>query len=355
MPDAKTREEVIAISAKVADEWGIPRALLLACGIAESNLRWDARRPVSADQDAAFWPDVSGGAWQQTVLYDPDYAGGQGYPGPAETERILEKQYDVSRSAHVAAANLKRKFRGDPDSDADILQALAQYNWPAGDGKFYTPEHEANYRRGLAEAKTILGAPVPKVTYDPTTPAIAQDDDWSCAPTSLRWALTALGRMPGPQYIENLLVRDGVVSRSQGLLDASGAQLAAWVGRTGLEYYGSEGFYANSEPSVTFDGLALEGDHAYPLLTGGRAWNHWTGVRGYDKARDLLLLANPSEGWGGVYQTMSREQFSALGPFSMVRVLHDDLLEAPAPQPSRPAVLIQEIRERLEELERLTV
>lgn len=208
-----------------------------------------------------------------------------------------------------------------------------------------TPDDEWDYKTGAGY--------VPKVKYDPNTPAIPQDDDWSCAPTSLRWALKALGRNPGPNYIEDLLVRDGIVTREQGLLDASGAQLAAWIGRTGPEYYGGDGFYGNSEPSVTFDGLAREGDHAYPLMAGGRGWNHWTGVRGYDPIRDLLLLANPAEGWGGVYQTMSREQFSALGPFSMVRVLHPDLLEQPAPTPSRAAVLIGEIRTRLDELERL--
>ena len=111
MADPKTRDEVIASSNRVADEWGIPRLLLLACGVAESNLRWDARRPTDASQDAAFWPDVSGGVWQQTVRYDPDYSGGENYPGPSEVQRIMEKQYDVERSAHVAAANLKAKLK----------------------------------------------------------------------------------------------------------------------------------------------------------------------------------------------------------------------------------------------------
>jgi len=107
----KTRAEVIKISNRVAAEWGIPPALLLACGIAESNLRWDARRPNNASQDAEFWPDVSGGVWQQAVRYDPEYQGGSAYPGPAEVERILQRQYDVERSAHVAAENLKAKLK----------------------------------------------------------------------------------------------------------------------------------------------------------------------------------------------------------------------------------------------------
>lgn len=106
----KTREEVIEISNRVAAEWGIPPVLLLACGIAESNLRWNARRPTDPNKDADYWPDVSGGIHQQTVRYDPEYQGGSAYPGPAETERILQRQYDVERSAHVAAENLKKKL-----------------------------------------------------------------------------------------------------------------------------------------------------------------------------------------------------------------------------------------------------
>ena len=111
MASPKTREEVIEISGRVAAEWGIPPALLLACGIAESNLRWNARRPTDPSKDEAYWPDLSSGVWQQTIRYDPDYAGGDAYPGPAEVQRIVEKQNDVERSAHVAAENLKAKLK----------------------------------------------------------------------------------------------------------------------------------------------------------------------------------------------------------------------------------------------------
>lgn len=83
---------------------------MLGCGVAESNLRWDARRPTNPADDERFWADVSGGVWQQTVRYDPEYSGGGMFPGPAEIARILERQYDVERSAHVAASNLKQKL-----------------------------------------------------------------------------------------------------------------------------------------------------------------------------------------------------------------------------------------------------
>lgn len=167
------------------------------------------------------------------------------------------------------------------------------------------------------------------VRYDATYPASIQDDDWSCSATALDWALRALGRTPGPSYIEHLLVADGVVSHELGLLDATGAGLAAWIGKTSPAdvYYGADGFYGNNEDAITFDEVARE-IGPYPLLLGGRNWagsglGHWTGVRGYDGGRDTLLLANPA-GDGGSYggQELSAAQFASRGPFSMVRVLH---------------------------------
>lgn len=163
MAEPKTREQVIEISNRTADANGISRLLLLACGIAEGNLRWNARRPTTPAQDATFWPDVSGGPWQQTVRYDPDYRGGNDYPGPEETARILELQYDAERSANVAARQLKSKWNGEQNDDA-YLRAMYLYNWPAGGGRPFTPAHRQNYERGLAEAKVILGGTVADVT-----------------------------------------------------------------------------------------------------------------------------------------------------------------------------------------------
>lgn len=338
---AYSRDEVIAISNRAADAAGIPILLLLACGIAEGNLRWNARRPADPADDERYWPDVSGSPWQQAVRYDPDYRGGAAYPGEAEIERVLALQYDVERSARVAAANLSGKFHDgtETDDDENLARDLYEYNWPAGGERPYSPAHEDNYRRGLREARSILGAPAmsTRVTYNRDEPAIAQNDDWSCSVTSTRWALRALGRSPTEAWIEGQMRADGVVSTSDGLLDANGGPLAFWITRQ----YGEFGYYANNEPrgDVTFDALAAEfaaPANPYPGLIGGSAWGHWSGLRSYDSGRDVLLLANPAEGWKGVGQTMNRDQFAALGPFSLVRVLHPDLL---APRlPTVPAI-----------------
>jgi hypothetical protein len=176
------------------------------------------------------------------------------------------------------------------------------------------------------------------VVYDRNEPMFPQNDDWSCAPTSTRWALEALERKPAESWIEATMISEGVVSTAQGLLDATGAGLAAFVRR----HYTEFGYDANHEPSIGWEWAVREGGekpdgsgHLYPVLIGGRAWNHWSGLRDYDPARKVLLLANPAEGWKGVGQTMTKAQFDALGPFSAVRIWHRDLF-APPPGPPIP-------------------
>lgn len=336
--DPKTPAEVIAISHRTADEHGILRVLLLACAVAEGNLVWNARRPKDPANDAAYWPDVSGGPWQQTVRYDPAYRGGDAFPGAAEIERVLALQYDVERAARVAALSLRAKWNGKAD-DESLLRALYLYNWPGGGGKPYSPAHEANYRRGLTEAKAILGAAPMPVRYNRNEPVHPQEDSFDCSQESLEWALYALGRKPQEDWLEPTMIAEGVMSRGQGLLDATGAGLAAFVRR----HYGEFGYDANHEPSISWDWIVHEGGnpdgsgHAYPVLIGGRGWNHWTAVRDFDPQRGVLLLANPADGWMGVKQTMTRPTFEALGPFSAVRVWHPDLFApAPAPDPPKP-------------------
>ena len=180
--------------------------------------------------------------------------------------------------------------------------------------------------------------PAPLPTYDAAYPAFAQNDDWSCAPTSTRWALWAYGRQPTEAWLESSMLQQGVVTTEYGLMDASGAGLAAWINR---EYGGPEyGYRGENDASVTFDEVASEALRlVHPLMIGGRAWCHWTGVRGFDRTTRRLLLANPASGWMGVTQTLWPEQFAYLGPFSLVRLTHPAAESGGGvspPQPSTP-------------------
>lgn len=163
-----------------------------------------------------------------------------------------------------------------------------------------------------------MSEPLP--VYDWKQPHILQQADWDCAEESCHWMLCAWGRAPDEAWIENSLVSSGVVSPYYGLMDASGAGLAAWINQE----YGEFGYLA-SAADVSFDDVAAEaGSHTHPIQIGGRAFYHWVGVRGYDVANDLLLLANPSPGYRGVYQTLGRGQWDALGAWSMVRLTHPE-------------------------------
>jgi hypothetical protein len=348
-PHVYTGDEIIALIVLKAEEHAIEPWEFLGGAIAESELVPDAFRDGP-------WPDKSAGLFQQTVKFADE---GDHSASPENIALIRQLYSDPVHACDVAARKY-RYWRHDPEVPA--LTAWCAYNGPS----FYkTPEASPNvnnYRRALDEARRILGATPMPVRFDPHYPPTYQDDDWSCAPCSLDWALRSLGRRPGHSYIEDRLVADRIVSKELGLLDGSGAALAAWIGRTEPAnlYYGVDGFYGNSERSVTFDGAALEGDHAYPILIGGHNWGGpgkgpWTGVRGYDRTRDVLLLANPagdagdSPTFGG--QEMTRAQFDARGPFSMVRVLHPSLLtppteEIPAAAPATWARQLEEILAR---------
>jgi predicted chitinase len=212
---------------------------------------------------------------------------------------------------------------------------------------------ENGLQRFMEVVNALEGGDVSKVQYNRAEPAIAQNDAWSCAPTSTRWALTALGRHPSETWMESQMLADGVVTRENGLSDATGAQLARWI----RDQYGEYGYLANNDPAVSWEWVVHEGakpdgsQHAYPLLLGGRTWNHWSGFRDYDPSRGVLLLANPAEGWHGIGQTMSRAQFTQQGPFSAVRVYHPDLFEVvpdpDPPQPDRLAIAATQLRELL--------
>ncbi|MCC6179471.1 MAG: hypothetical protein IT305_29530 [Chloroflexi bacterium] len=332
-------ESVVGAALSAAQEAGIPATLLVACAVAESGLDPEARRPADPSDDERFWPDVSFGAWQQTVRWAPEYRGGSAYPGRGEIERVGALYRDVAHAAGVAARNLAGRYR--PEEAEAELRALCRYNWPAGDGEPVSSAVAAAYRRGLTEARervergvssgegragsgeerVVSGAGLPLATpgsslgprYSPGAAVDRQPDDWSCSIQSAQWLLRSLGRQPARWWLEQQLV-PSVVSREAGLLDATGRMLAAWVRR---EY----GYLAESADGVSFAEIrALAGRQ--PLMVGGRRWGpggHWSGVRGVTRDGSLSL-ANPAPGWQGIGQVLTVVDWEPLGPWSLVTV-----------------------------------
>ncbi len=218
--------------------------------------------------------------------------------------------------------------------------ALAAYNWGPGNVSTWDGQPgtlPAETRRYL---DVILGPGWPepaqelgRVTYNRNEPAHPQEESFDCSQEALEWALWAYGRQTSDDWLETAMMtaRPPVMTAQNGLEDASGAGLAQFI----RDQYAELGYDANNENPVSFDALAAEfgPGNPYPGLIGGRAWGHWSGLRTYDPIRDVLLLANPSDGHKGVGQAMNRQQFNTLGPFSLVRVLHKDVLAPADPEP----------------------
>lgn len=150
------------------------------------------------------------------------------------------------------------------------------------------------------------------LSFDPHTPTELQRQDWTCSIRSVMWMLKSLGIAVTPEEAQDAM-SPRYVRQDVGLLDASGAGIVEVLrDRWGVGAY--------NDGSASFDEvLAVAGRQ--PVAMGGRAWNHWTAVRGWDgpPGMERLLLANPG-GTGPRYgqQTLNRQQFADLGPFSMV-------------------------------------
>src|SRR5436190_7227243 len=210
-------------------------------------------------------------------------------------------------------------------------------------------QHPWDPNAELWDYETGSSPPLPRVVYEPSEPPHPQDSDFDCSQDSTEWALWSVGRRPSDGWLTQTMIAEGLLSYELGLMDASGAGLAAFLNR----HYGGDGFVATSAGSVSFDDLVADcGQH--PMLIGGRKWGaggHWSGLRAYD-VRDVLLLANPAAGYHGINQEMSREQFARLGPFSAVQLSHPDLEELildptpippPTPVPPPPEELLAQI------------
>lgn len=176
--------------------------------------------------------------------------------------------------------------------------------------------------------------------YDPTTPNAQQTNDWSCSCFSTWWGMTAYSRHPDVVWVQNQMIADGIVSTDLGLLDGSGAGLAQWI----TAQWGEFQYAAHNASLVSFDDVVSVAGQT-PVLIGGHNWGpggHWVGVRRYSKAQDWLELANPADGYQGVFQAINRQQFDQFAPFSMVVITWDGPADPvpPPPPPEPPSFVI---------------
>jgi hypothetical protein len=348
--------------AAVQTHWPLIAHELALCGIATPNVAIGVIGTTAIEGGSTFTPVREGcylgepepaESHRQTLPYYPFYGRGHiqlthrsnyekygrlvgalwGVPPPP-----LMDEPDLALDPSIAAAVIAlwfRETRALPSASYpqgySLREACEMRDWEWVRRLVYGGSDAAGAQR-IAQIEADLGPPGGLTVsdlpvYTSSYPAIAQNDSWSCAPTSMRWALSAWGRSPAESWVENSMIAENVVSTNQGLLDAAGFGLARWLDR----HYAEFGFDGDNDGNVSFDDVAAEAiTLKHPLLLGGRGWYHWTGCRGFDGTR--LLLANPAPGWKGVGQTLTREQFEYLGPFSLVRVLHP-AAEAEVPIP----------------------
>jgi hypothetical protein len=179
----------------------------------------------------------------------------------------------------------------------------------------------------LARTHAALAQPGATNRFDDGSPAPRQVDAWSCSVHTTTWMLDATGNGVTWDQVSARMQSTGRVSPALGLTDASGAGVAATLRdfADGTPEVGSSG-------TASFDDVAARAGHM-AVGIGGRAWNHWTAVRDYDAAHDVLLLANSAPGWRGVGQELGRGDFARLGTFSIAWLDYGQ----PAPRPREPA------------------
>lgn len=165
--------------------------------------------------------------------------------------------------------------------------------------------------------------------FDPNYPAPNQVDAWSCSVHTTTWMLQATGHDVSWGQISSYMTdKTGRVSTADGLLDASGTGIARTLRELadGSPEVGSVAF-------TSFDEVAKRAGHM-AVGIGGRAWNHWSAVRGYDAARDVLLLANSAPGFKNAGQELDRGEFARLGGMALVWMDYGQTPPPPAFEPS---------------------
>ena len=186
-----------------------------------------------------------------------------------------------------------------------------QTGWVASE---YLGSSSSTSNEGPKQEPQILSDEERSQTFDPTTPAELQRQDWTCSIRSTMWLLKSIGIAVSPEEAQDAM-SPRYVNSDVGLLDASGGGIVAVLrDRWGVS--------ATAYPSLTFDQAQEMAGHV-PLAIGGRNWGgpgfgHWSAVRG---GRDgWLMLANPAKGATFGQSAISRNDWQRMGPFSGVAV-----------------------------------
>jgi len=132
--------------------------------------------------------------------------------------------------------------------------------------------------------------------------------NWTCSACALAWVLRATDLDPSAdedQCVSQIGYPENI-NATYGLMDGSGWQLQRVLAEYGQKC--SNGW-------LTFETVYAIAGETTGMMSGGN-WYHWVAIRGQDG--NNLWLANSAPGYRGVGESLSREEFQRLGPFSVV-------------------------------------
>lgn len=151
------------------------------------------------------------------------------------------------------------------------------------------------------------------VTWDPNVYMAPQLYSWTCAACSLDWVLKATVLEPGSGDVYTDRERTvyqigypGNINSTYGLMDSSGSAL-----RAVLDGYGQP----SGQSWLDFDTVYSLAGETTGLMSGAEYY-HWVGLRG--RSGGNLWIANSAPGYRGVWDILTRDDFSRLGGWSVV-------------------------------------
>ncbi len=198
----------------------------------------------------------------------------------------------------------------------DALRAMLEGNWQGEPPSLESQLYAMN--PGLQGTLTVQvpirdsDQPPPKqsfmANFDPTTGMAPQENAWSCSVCALDWVLRATKVAPASTRTQalNAIGYPENVNETWGLMDGGGSELRRVYSSYGLK---------STQGWLTFDDVYAAAGSTTGQMSGGK-WYHWVAIRGRDG--NNLWIANSAPGYQGVRDSLSRDDFNRLGPFSVV-------------------------------------
>jgi hypothetical protein len=251
---------------QASDDYGCSARGLLALILGEDDsLKEAARRPPVPALDEAYWPDVSGGVGQQTVLYAKGYGLGDGSSNAGNIATVMEQLFHPEVAIPIAA----QQYAYFVHLTGDHFEACAKYNGgPNATWAGAPPGNKTNYLNGWTKSARYLANGDVPVTPPPDEPTpvwqpIDVRDRYPFAPGNGEYSSRPL------EYIQQVVYHHGDSATPEPTLEAELAMLDSYyqlhIAQDGVHGWPSIGYHLAVGPSGNVywcNGLSLISYHA---------------------------------------------------------------------------------------------